>query len=497
MSLSQPLPFFKHFNYKAFLKLFGFESNFDFKKFLFIAVAKFFTVYIFGVLRGIEYAMLVPKLGAEVISSIELYCLLPASSLFVILYFKLRNYFSRITIASLLLVFFTIYFLIFNFFCFPNHESLVIDLSAWKEAFPRLKYTILLIENWDITSFYVLAELWGIMMLNISFWQMANEVNTLDDAKKYYGFLGAIGQSGLIVSGYAAIKIGQFFSGNTDEIWVTKFNYLMLSAFICAILLLYIYWWVSKKVWNYVRVEEKAKDKARPKVKLTVRESFKYVLASKYLQMIASLIISYGVLMFICETMWKDQAAKIYVDSSNYSMFMGKFQMYMGYGTVFGMVFAVFSLRYLPWIANALATPVSFTIVGSIFFILVIFKDNFEGIFAAYGYSVVAAAVFFGMLQILLAKSFKYSLFDLSKEMLYIPLDKELRTNGKAAVDIISQRLGRSGGSLTILIMLMIKPSATVSSLAPLLFVVFIIMSFIWIVSTFKLNKEFLRISSK
>jgi AAA family ATP:ADP antiporter len=497
MSSTQKLFFGKNFTYKALLKLIGFESNFDFKKFLFIAIAKLFTVYIFGVLRGLEYSMLVPKLGAEVISSIELYCLLPASSLFVVLYFKLRNYFSRITIASILLVFFAIYFIIFSLFCFPNHDNLVIDLSAWKEAYPRFKYTILLIENWDITSFYVLAELWGIMMLNISFWQMANEVNTLNDAKKFYGFLGAIGQSGLILSGYFANNIGKLFTGTSEEIWAAKYNYLMLSAFICAILLLYIYWWVSKKVWNYVRIEEKAKDKAKPKVKLTVKESFKYILASNYLQMIASLIISYGVLMFICETMWKDQAAKIYINSSDYSMFMGEFQMYMGCGTVFGMIFAVFSLRYLPWVANALATPVSFTITGSIFFILVIFKNNLEGIFTTYNYSIVAAAVFFGTLQILLAKSFKYSLFDLSKEMLYIPLERELRTNGKAAVDIISQRLGRSGGSLIMLVMLMIKPDATIASLAPILFVVFIIMSSVWIFSTIKLGKEFRRISSK
>ncbi len=486
MSLSQ-------ISFHNFIKLFGFESSFDFKKFFFIAIAKFFTVYIFGVLRGIEYAMVVPKLGAEVISSIELYCLLPASSLFVVIYFKLRNYFSRITIASLMLLFFASYFIFFYFYCFPNHESIILDLSTWKEALPRFKYTILLIENWDITSFYVLAELWGIMMLNISFWQMANEVNTLNDAKKFYGFLGAIGQSGLIVSGYAAIKISEFIIGSNDEMWAEKFNYLMISVFICAILLLYVYSWISKKVWNFVRIEEKSK----PKVKLTIKESFKYVLASKYLQMIAVLIVSYGVLMFICETMWKDQAAKIYLNASDYSMFMGEFQMYMGYGTVIGMIFAVFSLRYLPWVANALATPVSFTIFGSIFFTLVMFRDYFEEKFTTSEFSVVAVAVFVGSLQILLAKSFKYSLFDLSKEMLYIPLDRELRTNGKAAVDIISQRLGRSGGSLIILLMLMIKPNATLSSLVPVLFTVFIIMSLVWIFTTIKLNKEFLQISSK
>jgi AAA family ATP:ADP antiporter len=57
-------------------------------------------------------------------------------------------------------------------------------------------------------------------------------------------------------------------------------------------------------------------------------------------------------------------------------------------------------------------------------------------------------AVIFGTIQSLLSKTSKYALFDPTTQMAYIPLDDESKVKGKAAIDVLGSRIGKSGGSL-------------------------------------------------
>ncbi len=79
--------------------------------------------------------------------------------------------------------------------------------------------------------------------------------------------------------------------------------------------------------------------------------------------------------------------------------------------------------------------------------------------------------------------------------MAFIPLDAELKVKGKAAVDILSGRLGKFGGSLVQSLLLSIPCFATQIAIAPYLLVFLLIIFIVWISSINLLNKEFLRVA--
>ena len=87
-------------------------------------------------------------------------------------------------------------------------------------------------------------------------------------------------------------------------------------------------------------------------------------------------------------------------------------------------------------------------VTGLSFFATNMFSSAMMPVAALVGMTPIMLGVILGAAQNILSKSAKYSLFDPCKEMAYIPLDQESKTKGKAALDVIGNPLGKSGGAL-------------------------------------------------
>jgi AAA family ATP:ADP antiporter len=94
-------------------------------------------------------------------------------------------------------------------------------------------------------------------------------------------------------------------------------------------------------------------------------------------------------------------------------------------------------------------------------------------------------------------KAVKYSLFDPTKEMAYIPLDPELKVKGKAAVDVIGGRGGKSAGAYVQMGLLTVFSGSALYQLVPIIAPVAIGIVFLWILSVFGLSKKFRALTDK
>ena len=146
-------------------------------------------------------------------------------------------------------------------------------------------------------------------------------------------------------------------------------------------------------------------------------------------------------------------------------------------------------LNKFGWGVAALITPSVIAMTGGIFFALLLFGTQLAPLTLALGTTPLMLAVLVGALQNIFSKSAKYSLFDPCKEMAYIPLDAEQKTKGKAAVDVIGNPLGKSGGSL--IQQALIFAFGSLAASTPYLAAVLAVVIFMWIRAAKTLNVLF------
>lgn len=64
------------------------------------------------------------------------------------------------------------------------HPHAFVDILASKLPL-GFSAPLAIVRNWSFALFYVMAEMWGSVVTSLLFWGFANEVTTVDEAKKY------------------------------------------------------------------------------------------------------------------------------------------------------------------------------------------------------------------------------------------------------------------------------------------------------------------------
>ncbi len=458
-------------------------------RFLVVSLLLIMVLFIYSVERQIKDTIIIgdDSMGAEAISAIKLFGTLPTAILIMVVYAKLSSVLNKTLIFHLFNTFFVSYFLLFTFVMQKHVDVLHFNLSGVKESLPWLRYFIAAIEKWSYSLYYILAELWGSVMLSLMFWQTANQVFKVDEAKRLYPLFGLLAQIGQLFAGL----IVQFFS--KKEVftggWEETISYINISIFFAAIILSAAYWVLTNIIVSNDLINAETKNTKKKKPSLV--ESLKYVFSSKYIGLIALLVICYGISINVVEGVWKAQAKIVHPDRQGYSEFMANLQIFGSWANMICMLAGSYFLRLVSWRFAAMLTPIVIFLTGGAFFIFSIYQAEISYLIPFLTVAPIVIAVTFGLVQNILAKSVKYAFFDATKEMAYIPLDENLKSKGKAAADVIGGRLGKSGGALLQQSLLLLIPGSSLITLSPTFFVLFCAVIAAWVFAVNSLATEF------
>jgi len=479
--------------------------SFELKKLIPMLLLFFFINFNYTILRDTKDALIVtaPGSGAEAIPFLKVWGVLPMAVLFMIIYAKLSNILSKQKVFYVLISSFLAFFAIFVLVLYPCRESLhPTDLADRLQASLPAGFSgmVALFRNWTYAIFYVMSELWGSVATSLLFWGFANDTTRVSESKRFYAMFGLGANLAMLASGPTIVffsDVRSFLPAGVDP-WQYSLNYMMLAVIISGLLVMGIYYWINKNVLTDTRFFDASEIKKakKEKPKLSLKESFAYLLKSKYVLCLAVLVISYGIAIQLVEVTWKGQLKLQYPKPNDYSTFMGYFSTATGLTTIFMMLFVGGNvIRKFGWTCGALVTPVVLLVTGVGFFSFVIFRDNLMGFVAMMGTSPLMLAVIFGMVQNIMSKSAKYSLFDPTKEMAYIPLDQEIKVKGKAAIDVVGARFGKSGGA--IINQGLIVALGSLALITPYVAVILFAIIFAWILAGRSLGNQFARLTTE
>ncbi|HSX26782.1 MAG TPA: Npt1/Npt2 family nucleotide transporter [Chlamydiales bacterium] len=465
-------------------------ERYELKKILPLFFLKFFIAFTYGVLTTMKDAFVVTAegSGAEVIPVLKGWIVLPIAMGVTLLYSKLTNLFKRSTLFNGIILFFMAFIFLYGFVLYPNLDALSPHTSADKLLHflgQENAHWVSIYRNWIQSVFFVMTELWGQVVFFLLFWGFVNHICNFNEAKRSYNLFLAGGDLALIVTGPLVV----YFTSKAVHFQDALQNLTLCTLFFGAMILLF-HWQLTRSLKKDERLYQPENQgvELEQKTKLSLLDSLKFIVRSKYLRCIAMMVVGYGLVINLTEVTWKANLKLVYPETGDYQAFMASMGSAIGViSLVVSLFFSGVVVRRLGWHFSAQVTPIVVGVSSLIFLSLFLFRDLLGPLA---DFTPLMAIVLFGAFQNSISKTMKYTFFDSTKEMAFIPLDQESKVKGKAAIDVIGSRLGKSGAAWIQILFIQIAGTGSVLSITSYLLPLIGFTLLFWILSVRSLNKQ-------
>ena len=477
----------------------------ELKKFIPMTLLMFGIVFVYHLVRSLKDVFIhynanlwlgaKPEETANLISALKLWYVLPSAVITVMIFTALVNKFGVSKAFYITVSIFMFFYFAYGYLLYPNLDRLILSSEKITQitanAPPFFRSYITCMVNWPIVLFYIMSELWGTMAISFLFWQFANRVTMKSEVKRFFGLFSLLANTGTILAGNTLMN----YAKNLD---VQRVRIIMTGVVLTGVLILAVYTYVNRVVLKDPLLYDVSKMPAKKKKnhKVSPAEGIKILVKNPYLLLVSILVLSYGITINFSEIIMVSNMKEAFT-RAQYAEMQGTLTMLTG---VFSMIVVLLSnnvLRKFSWKVGALITPLIFLVFGGIFLSTVLYKQFVSS--TIFGISATMVAVWCGVFYDSLAKGAKYSLFDATKSMVYIPLDDDERSKGQAAVEIIGGRAGKAGASLIQQVLLSFPKTLTtatgsVSGLlahSPVMISAFFGTVIVWIYAVLKLSVRY------
>ena len=381
----------------------------------------FSNLMIYTLTRDLKDVIFITDVGANYIPFVKSWLNFPLSLLFLKLYTHCNDRFSKkMTFRFMYITTLSIIFLL-GCILYPIQSNMITS-----------NHSNIMIKNWVSTAYYVMSPIWGNIIVSMLFWTLANDYNTVEEAKRIYPLMGMIANISLITAGLLINVSGIMFRTN----WYNNVRCLSLVSIAFGCVSLYLHnWVVSNNEVTTMTIKKKQTKKLEKNMFDLLRDPF-----------ISSMIIMiscYGACVGSYEVIWKHYLKDLFILQSDYSNFMGRISMWKGMCTILFMAISSMATSKLSWKQIAMITPIALSVFGCAFFIAVGVQD----------YAMIAI---FGAILSVFAKACKYAFFDPCKEIAYIPLSDDIKNRGKSFVEILSAPIGKTSTLLIMQVLMII-----------------------------------------
>ena len=417
------------------------------KRTFLMLIVLFYVSFVYSILRTLKLTILLadPDLPSQAISYLKIFGIMPAAMIFTWLAMSMQSGLGQKKTFLGMNFLFAGIFAILTLIILPNKELYKLHFSGSHEL-------IALINSWYITLFYVSAEMWSSIMLNMLCWGIIIEITDLKESKRLYALFSLAANLATYAAGWWGsstidAQVSYFMQTSTPT-WEQSLLFQMCVLWTAQLLIIMFF---QAAISSQEIAQQKTLDK---KVRLGFWKSVEIAWKNPIVRNVSIMMISFNIIYHLVDVIHNDYVRTVFASNpkaiNSYLNLVGK---YLGiYSIIFSLFLSGSFVRRFGIFSSLLFTPVLWSALTILDFM------SAAGWIGEVPFSWANVAIPIHLLSFSLilsvGRAAKFTIFDTAKEMSFLSLSLQDKRLGKASVDGLTSRLGKTGGAWLVIMIL-------------------------------------------